>query len=82
MAERAAHLAVLNPRPRVSLLLRRWADLMRRVFEVDVLACPGCGGRLRLVAVLDASDATRRILRHLGFLYAQASWTRRSVLAT
>ena len=22
----------------------RWADLMRRVFEIDVLACPGCGG--------------------------------------
>ena len=46
----------------------RWADLMRRVFEIDVLACPGCGGRLRLVAVLEASEATRRILRHLDLL--------------
>lgn len=44
----------------------RWADLMRRVFAVDVLACARCGGRLRLIATLDASDATRRILRHLG----------------
>ena len=44
---------------------RRWADLMRRVFAVDVLACP-CGGRLRLIAVIEASDATVRILRHLG----------------
>jgi hypothetical protein len=43
----------------------RWADLMRRVFEIDVLACPGCGGRVRLVAVLDASAATVRILEHL-----------------
>ena len=43
----------------------RWADLMRRVFELDVLACPRCGGRLRLIAVLEASDATARILRHL-----------------
>ena len=43
----------------------RWADLMRRVFAVDVLACPGCHGRLRLVAVLDASAATARILQHL-----------------
>ena len=24
----------------------RWADLMRRVFAIDVLACPRCGGRL------------------------------------
>lgn len=44
----------------------RWADLMRRVFAVDVLACPGCNGRFRLVAVLDASVATARILQHLG----------------
>ena len=43
----------------------RWADLMRRVFELDVLACPRCGGRLRLIAVLEASDTTARILRHL-----------------
>ena len=33
-------------------------------FDVDVLACP-CGGRLRFVATLEASEATRRILRHL-----------------
>ncbi|MBM3484967.1 MAG: transposase, partial [Alphaproteobacteria bacterium] len=45
----------------------RWADLMRRVFAVDVLACPRCGGRLRLIATLDASGVTRRILGHLGF---------------
>ena len=44
----------------------RWADLMRRVFAVDVLACPGCNGRLRLVAVLDTSVATARILQHVG----------------
>jgi hypothetical protein len=43
----------------------RWADLMRRLFAVDVLAC-ACGGRLRLIAVIEASDATVRILRHLG----------------
>jgi hypothetical protein len=45
---------------------RRWADLMRRAFEVDVLACPRCGGRLRLVAILEAGTVTARILRRLG----------------
>jgi len=35
------------------------------VFAVDVLACGRCGGRLRLIATLEASDTTRRILRHL-----------------
>ena len=44
----------------------RWAELMRRAFDVDVLACPRCGGRLRLLALLEAGVATARILRHLG----------------
>jgi|CXWL01.1.fsa_nt_gi hypothetical protein len=43
----------------------RWAALMQRVFARDVLACP-CGGRLRLIALLEASAVTVRILRHLG----------------
>jgi hypothetical protein len=34
---------------------------MRRVFEVDVLACPWCGARLRLVAVLETLAVTARI---------------------
>ena len=45
---------------------RRWADLMRRAFDVDVLACPRCGGRLRLLALLEAGAVTARILAHLG----------------
>jgi hypothetical protein len=28
-----------------------WAFLMARTFGIDVLACPGCGGRLRLIAL-------------------------------
>ncbi len=44
----------------------RWAALMQRVFALDVLACPRCGGRLRLIALLEASAVTVRILRHLG----------------
>lgn len=43
----------------------RWADLMRRVFAIDVLAYARCGGRLRFIATLEASETTRRILRHL-----------------
>ena len=38
---------------------------MRGVFAVEVLACPGCHGRPRLVVVLDASAAAARILKHL-----------------
>jgi hypothetical protein len=44
----------------------RWAELMRRAFEIDVLACPRCHGRLRLVACIEAPAVTARLLRHLG----------------
>jgi hypothetical protein len=37
-----------------------WADLMRRAFEIDVLACPRCGGRLRLIATIEDPDAISR----------------------
>ena len=40
---------------------------MRRAFGFDVLACPRCGGRLRLVALIDEAAVVQRILGHLGF---------------
>jgi hypothetical protein len=37
-----------------------WADLMRRAFDVDVLACPRWGGRLRLIATVEALTRSAR----------------------
>jgi uncharacterized protein YbaR (Trm112 family) len=37
-----------------------------RSFEIDVLACPGCGGRLRLLATIEEPEMVRKILSHLG----------------
>ena len=31
-------------------------------FDIDVLACPRCGGRLRLIATVEDPDAIREIL--------------------
>jgi len=44
----------------------RWAALMRRTFGFDVLACPRCGGRLRLIALIEDAAVIGRILQHLG----------------
>jgi hypothetical protein len=43
-----------------------WADLMRRVFAIDVLACAGCGGRLRFLATIEDPPTVTKILAHLG----------------
>lgn len=42
------------------------AELLRRTFALDVLACPDCGGRLRLVATIADRRAIAKILAHLG----------------
>ncbi len=43
-----------------------WATLMKGVFEVDVLACSRCGGRMRILAGIDSPDAIHKILICLG----------------
>jgi uncharacterized protein YbaR (Trm112 family) len=36
------------------------------VFALDVLACPRCGGRLRVIATVQDPAAVRAILANLG----------------
>ncbi len=43
-----------------------WATLLRRSFQVDVLECPKCHGRLRVLAVITEREPVQRILAHLG----------------
>ncbi len=43
-----------------------WAELLRRVFAIDVLACPRCGGRMRVLAAIHPPDAAVAILDCLG----------------
>ena len=37
-----------------------------RVFEIDVLECKKCGGRIRILAAIQPPETTRKILDHLG----------------
>jgi len=38
----------------------------RRSFSIDVLACTGCGGRLRFLATIEEPPIVTKILAHLG----------------
>jgi hypothetical protein len=40
--------------------------LMRRVFGLDVLACPPCGHTMRLIARIEQAEVIRRIHGHVG----------------
>lgn len=39
-----------------------WAELLRRVFAIDVLKCEQCGGDMKIIAIIPASEATEAIL--------------------
>jgi hypothetical protein len=43
----------------------RWAELMKRAFELDVLVCE-CGAEREVIACITDRAVARRILRHLG----------------
>jgi hypothetical protein len=53
-----------KPRPRAKSYT--WAELMARAFLIDVLNCPRCGGRLKLIALIDQPSVISKILNHLG----------------
>ncbi len=43
-----------------------WARLLWRVWGIDALACPACGGRMKMIAALIERAGIVRVLEHLG----------------
>ena len=67
----------LTPEPEPHLLPARrkrgkkrkrfsWAELLRRVFLIDVLICERCGGPRKLLAFITEQQVIEKILEHLG----------------
>jgi len=44
----------------------QWAELLRRVFAIDVLKCDKCGGNRTIVSAITEPDVIRAILSCLG----------------
>jgi len=42
-----------------------WAGMIRKVYEVDPLIYPSCGGRMRIVSFINEPKTIDRIIRHL-----------------
>jgi Putative transposase len=42
-----------------------WAEMIRKVYEVDPMVCPKCGSRMKVVAFLTAHAVIDRIIDHL-----------------
>jgi len=50
-----------------------WAALIHLAFGIDGLACPQCGGHLRLITTLHDPAVIRKILAHLARSYSGQS---------
>jgi hypothetical protein len=53
-----------DPPPATAALRKRWADLLRRVYEVDPLICPRCASMMRVVGFITEPAQIKRILDH------------------
>ena len=47
---------------------KRWAALIKQVYEVDPLICPKCGAEMKIIAFIEARQraVVEKILRHCG----------------
>ena len=53
----------LPPAPRARM---SWAQLLKRVFAIDITTCPQCGGPLSILAAIKEPSVILKILTHLG----------------
>src|SRR5262249_45618216 len=52
--------------PRRTGRYRPWAELLKRTFGLDVLECPTCHGRMKLLAMVTEPQSVRRYLVRIG----------------
>jgi acetone carboxylase gamma subunit len=49
-----------------------WAEMIRKVYEVDPLVCPQCGGTMKVVAFITDFPVVERIINHLKLSFVAA----------
>jgi hypothetical protein len=57
-----------GPTPAARTARRRWAALIQRIWQVDPLTCPRCGGPMKIVSFINPGqrDVIDRVLTHCG----------------
>jgi hypothetical protein len=62
--EAAGKLIIIEEESR-KIPCRGWAAMIRKVYEVDPLVCPECGGRMKIIAFITDYSVLDRIINHL-----------------
>jgi len=45
---------------------KNWARLIQKIYEVDLLTCAKCQGRMRIISFIEDEEVIKKILKHLG----------------
>lgn len=51
---------------------KTWRECIKKIYEVDPLTCPRCGGQMKIISFITDPQVIRHILEHLG-LWVQKS---------
>ena len=56
------------PAPSAKQARKRWAALIKLVYEIDPLSCPNCAGEMKVISFIERNQSAviERILRHCG----------------
>ncbi len=46
-----------------------WAEMIRKVFEVDPLICPQCGGEMKVISFIEDHAVIDKIINHLKLIF-------------
>ena len=73
-AEAATSEEAANEEATTSRSSQAWAMLIKRVYEVDPLSCPQCGGQMKVVSFIEPpqSDVIEEVLKHCGLWQASS----------
>ena len=44
---------------------KTWRECIKKIWEVDPLQCPNCGGEMKIISFITEGSVIRQILKHL-----------------
>jgi hypothetical protein len=61
----AAEVLTITEAPYKKIPSKTWCECIKKVWEVDPLDCPKCGGEMKIISFIDEPLLIHRILEHL-----------------
>ena len=49
-----------------------WAEMIKKVYEIDPLICPECGVTMRIVSFIEDHKVIDKIIKHLNLTFKAA----------